>query len=207
MRATVTESQIKPVAIHKKREGRFARAKKRREKNGGANVIWKRITAAFDDELKKFGANPAMVAPLSRWVIFKHISKTQAAGGRYYASIVRRWERYCLPFRMRTARSANLEPHPGIDDELERVHAHDGIWEYEADARAAKRQYRRAMKVLDKFIDPITGRNIAKDTLDMLVLYDEEPPSNLRQDLGVVLTAMAKEFGLGDYHKAREDRP
>jgi len=207
MRATVIESPIKPIAIHKKREGGFARAKKRREKNGGANVIWKRITAAFDDELKKFGANPAMVAPLSRWVIFKHISKTQAAGGRHYASIMRRWERFSLPVHARTPRSANLEPHPGVDDELERVHAHDGIWEYEADARASKRQYRRAMKVLDKFIDPITGRNIAKDTLDMLVLSDEEPPANLRQDLGVVLTAMAKEFGLGDYHKAREDRP
>jgi hypothetical protein len=206
LRATVSEQPTKPIAVHKKRESGTSRARKRREKNGGHNVIWKRITAAFDEELRQFGANPAMVAPLSRWVIYGHITKTQAAGGRYYASIMRRWERYFLPPHSRSPRSANLAPLGGVDNELEKRISRGTLTEYELDARYAKNQYKRAMKVLDKFTDPLTGRNFAKDTLDTLCLNDEEPPATLRKDLAVVLTALAKEFGIGDYH-AKDKKP
>lgn len=189
-------SGVRGVAIKKTRESGTQRAKKRFR---GHNVIWRRITAAFDDELRQFGANPAMVAPLSRWVLFGHLTKTQGAAGRYYTAVLHRFERYCLPPQARTPRSANLEPLRAEDEELERRINMGTLTQYEADARFAKNQYRRAMKVLDHFADPITGRNYAKDTLDQVCLSEEEVASNLRKDLAVVLTALAKEFGLGEF--------
>lgn len=192
--ATVNEQPKSISAVKPKREGGHARAKKRR---GGHNVIWKRMTATFD-ELKKHGANPALVSPVTRWVVYGHLTNTQGLAGLRYASIVRSFERYCLPAASRTARSANLEPTAkGEDDEIERRISHGTLPQYESDARHAKRQYKRLSKVMAHFADPITGRNLAKDNLDTLCLAEQEPAAQLRPDIAVVLQAIAKEFGIG----------
>ena len=189
--------KIKSISAAKpKREGGHSRAKKGFR---GHNVIWRRITAAFDDDLKKFGANPAMVAPLSRWVLFNHLSRTQGGAGRRYASIVRTFERYHVEPKSRSPRSPNLQPSSsGEDQELERRINNGTMYDYEHDARDAKRQYKRVMKVLAQFADPTSGHNYAKDMLDMLCLSETEPPAQHRKDLGAVLTALAREFGIGE---------
>jgi hypothetical protein len=164
--------------------------------------MWKRITTAFDDDLKKLGANPAMVAPLSRWVLFQHLTKTQGAAGRRYADIIREFERVSMPPAARSPRSANLEPSRGGEDQEIQRHLNNGtIGEYEDNARYAKSQYKRLMKVMARYADPITGRNIAKDSLDTLCLADTEPPAEYRPHIAIVLTAIAKEFGLGEWKK------
>jgi hypothetical protein len=165
--------------------------------------MWRRITAAYDEELKKFGANPAMTAPLTRWVFFGHLTRTQGMSGRRYIHIMQEYERVTLPPMSRSPRSANLEPSKGGEDQEIQRRIFDGSMEhYLNEAKYAKSQYKRAMKVLARFADPVTGRNFAKDNLDMLCLQDQEPPANLRKDIGFVLTALAKEFGVGE--KKRE---
>jgi hypothetical protein len=193
---TLMAQGVSNISAKKTRESGTQRAKKRFR---GHNVIWRRITAAFDEELRQFGANPAMVAPLSRWVLFGHLSKSQGAAGRYYAGVVKKFDRYCVPIHARTPRSPSLEPLRAEDEELERRIRMGTLDQYEHDAKFAKSQYRRVMKILDAFADPITGRNLAKDALDQLCLSEEELPSSVRKDVGVVLTALAKEFGIGEY--------
>lgn len=194
--ASPVSEKIKSVSAARSKPGPHTRAKKSFR---GHNVIWRRITAAFDEDLKKFGANPAMVAPLSRWVLFNHLTRTQGGAGRRYTSIVRAFERYHVEPKSRSPRSPNLEPSSGGEDqELERRANNGTLYDYEHDARDAKRQYKRAMKVLDRFADPLTGRNYAKDMLDMLCLSEQEPPAQHRKDLGSVLSAIAKEFGIGE---------
>lgn len=196
--ATVSNNPIS--AVKPKRHGgqHYVRQRKR----GGVNVMWRRITAAFDDELKALGANPAMTAPLSRWVLFQHLTKTQGMAGRRYAAIVREFERATMPPQKRNGKSANLEPSSGGEDQEIMRRTYNGTMdEYLANARYAKSQYKRAMKVLATFADPVTGRNFAKDNLDLLCLEDKEPPANLRRDIGAVLTALAKEFGVGEAPK------
>lgn len=194
MHGAVMHDQVKSVsAVRPKRESGHARAKKRR---GGHNVIWKRITASWDAELKAFGANPAMVAPLSRWALYGHLTVKQAMAGRRYAYIVRRFERYCLPAASRSARSANLEPLRAEDQEIEKRINLGTLDQYESDAAEAKRHYRKAMRVLDKFADNLTGRNMAKDTLDTLCLSEEEPPAQYRRATALVLEELAKAFGI-----------
>lgn len=202
--AAVTE--LKSIsAVKPKRNG--GQHYVRKQRRGGVNVMWRRITAAFDDELKKFGANPAMTAPLTRWVLFQHLTKTQGMAGRRYASIVREFERATMPPQSRSPRSANLEPSKGGEDQEIMRRIYNGTMEeYLDNAKYAKSQYKRAMKVLGRFADPVSGRNLAKDNLDMLCLADQEPPSNLRRDIGVVLTAMAKEFGIGEQPKPKEGK-
>lgn len=199
----VTEAR-NPISAQKpKRKGGQHYVRKARR--GGHNVIWRRITAAFDDELKKFGANPAMVAPLSRWVLFEHLNRTQGAAGRYYADVMRNYSRFYMEKTARSPRSANLEPSTsGADQEIQRRILDGSIEDYEREARYAKQQYRRCMKVLGRFADPITGRNIAKDRIDTLCLADQEPPAQDRKDISIVLDALAKEFGLGDYKPQRK---
>lgn len=187
-------SEIKSISAIK--PSRPSGAQQRKKRKGGFNVRWKRITSAFDEHLRQLGADPAMVAPLSRWVVYQHIAVRQAMAGRRYASIVRKFERYCLPAAKRTARSANLEPVRAEDQEIERRINNGTLAEYEDDARDAKRAYRKVMKVLDRFADPITGRNIAKDQLDLLCLQEQEPSPDMRQPLGAVLTQIADAFGI-----------
>lgn len=176
-----------------KREGGHSRAKKRR---GPENVLWKRVTASFDDAVKRFAADPAIVAPLTRLVFFKHLTVRQGMAGRRYADVMRTYERFHVAGAQRSTRAQNLEPMRGADQEIERRIRNGTIAEYERDARHAKRDYKRMMKVLDRYADPVTGRNVAKDVLDNLCLSDAEPPAQWRSNLGVVLTAIADEFAV-----------
>jgi len=194
--AIVNDKPKSISAARPPKPGPHSRAKNNR---GGANVQWKRITAAFDDNLKKLGANPAMVAPASRWVLFGHLTRTQGMAARRYADIVRAFERYFSEAGNRSAKSANLEPvRKPMDDVVTRELLNGTIHEYEDAARKAKRQYKRLMKVLDRYADPVTGRNFAKDHLDTLCLEEVEPAAQFREDIARVLGAVAKEFGLGE---------
>src|SRR4051812_22376608 len=104
----IVNDQPKSIsAARPPKPGPHARAKNNR---GGANVQWRRITAAYDDHLKKLGANPAMVAPATRWVLFGHLTRTQGMAARRYADIIRRFERYFSEAGSRSAKSVNLEP-------------------------------------------------------------------------------------------------
>lgn len=195
--AIVNDQPPKSIsAARPKKPGPHTRAKNNR---GGANVQWKRITAAYDDHLKKLGANPAMVAPASRWVLFGHLTHTQGMAARRYADIIRRFEKFFSEGGARSAKSANLEPvRKGEEDVLRRELMNGTIADYEDDARKAKRQYKRLMKVMDRYRDPLTGRNFAKDHLDTLCLEEVEPDEQFRRNIAGVLTAIATEFGIGE---------
>jgi len=52
------------------------------------------------------------------------------------------------------------------------------------------------MKILDRFADPISGRNYAKDQLDNLCLLDQEPAAADRAALGAILSMIATEFAV-----------
>lgn len=191
-------SELKNIsAVKPKREGGHSRAKKRQT---GHKIMWRRITAAYDDELKKLGANPAMVAPVTRWVLFGHLTKTQGMAGRRYADIVRNFDRYHVNPPGREAKSVNLEPstNRASDTTIEKHLRNGTIAEYEERAAYAKRQYNRLMRLLARYADPISGRNLVKDYLDTLCLADTEPPAETREHLAAVLGAVAKEFGLGE---------
>lgn len=194
-------SDIKNVSVAKikarGKEGPAAREKRRR---GGQNVIWRRITASYDEDLKRFGANPAMVSPITRWVLFNHLTKTQGMAGRRYGDIVRGFDRFHANGPKRQAKSADLEPttNRASDTTIERHIQNGTIEDYEDKARYARRQMNRLLKVLARYTDPITGRNPAKEYLDQLCLEDKEPPSEARADIAAVLSAVAKEFGLGE---------
>lgn len=167
-------------------------------------MLWKRITASFDDAVKQFAADKRIAVPLTRLVFFEHLTPTQGMAGRRYADIVRDHAKYHMEGGSHSAKSANLEPTRGVKDQtLERHWRAGTMKEYVADARYAKRQYKRLMKVLNKFQDPITGRNYAKDKLDNLCLNDIEPESADRASIGVVLTMIAKEFGVNEKREKR----
>lgn len=170
---------------------------RRKQKTGGRNLMWKRLTASFDDAVKKFAANPAIVAPLTRLVFFEHLTKTQGMAGRRYADIMRDFAKYQMENSSHSAKSANLEPVRGVKDQELVRRVHDGTMkDYLADARYAKRQHKRLMKVLAPYADPITGRNYARDKLDRLCLQDIEPESADRAGIAAILSVIAKEFGV-----------
>lgn len=201
--AIVTET--KSISAAKPSRGSGQTRQRRAARRGAANVLWKRITASYDEDVRKFAKNPALVSPITRWVLFEHLTPTQGMAGRRYADIMRDFERFCIPIQSRSPRSANLEPQaPAADDEIQRRILNGSIDDYEDQARYAKRQHKRLMKVLDRFADPSSGRNRAKDALDNLCLADQEPPAQLRGDIAIVLTAIAKEFGLGDHRKVAQ---
>lgn len=188
---------IKSVSAVKKRPSGYQ--KRQNASRGGKNVLWKRITSTFDDDLVRFAKNPAIVAPLTRLVFFEIFTKRQGKAGRHYRSLMMKFERYHLPAMSRTPRSPNIEPvRKAEDDELERHANSSNMSEYLKDAKHAKKQYERAMKVLNRFSDNVTGRNIAKDMLDDLVMADKEPPSEMRASIGIVLNALADEFHIED---------
>lgn len=211
--AQVNDSIIKTIsAVKPPREGGHARAKKRREaeRRGGQNVRWKRVTESFasaisalkdcppdqlDELVKAVAASQKLIAPVTRLVYFGHLTTEQGIAARRYADVVRKFERYHLPPIQRTPRSASLEPMRGEDQEVERRISNGTLPQYEASAKKAMREYRKAMKVLDRFADPITGRNVAKDVLDDLCLTDKEPAAQHRRDIAVVLSGIAAAFG------------
>ena len=193
---------IKSISAQKPSRGSGQqRAKKRR---GGENVLWRRLTANFDDAVAKLGANPAIGAPLTRLVLFKHLTTTQGMAGRRYADIIGEFEHYHMANGARVTHSANLEPsRGGGDNELERHYRMNSLSEYLGKAKRARTHYERLMKVVGKFRDPVTGRNYAKDLLDDLCLCDMEPPSESRKEIAVVLSMVAKEFGINERRQKR----
>lgn len=201
--AIVTDTRS--ISAAKPSRGSGQTRQRRAARRGAANVLWKRITASYDEDVRKFAKNPALVSPITRWVLFEHLTTTQGMAGRRYADIMREFERFTIPIGSRTARSANLEPSaPAADTEIQRRVLDGSIDDYEDQAKHAKRQHKRLMKVLARFADPTTGRNGAKDALDNLCLADQEPPAQLRKDIAIVLTAIAKEFGIGERRKAAQ---
>ncbi len=199
--AITVNDPIKSIsAIKPSRGSGQSRAKKKR---GGENVLWKRVTFNFDDAIKRFAANPEIASPLTRLVFFKHLTVQQGMAGRRYRDIFAAFERYHVaPGMRRTAKSQSFEPtRAGSDQEIERRINNGTKDDYEADARHAKRQYKRLMKVMDTFKDPISGRNFAKDMVENLVLLDQEPEANFRADIGRVLSAVAKEFDVTEKPK------
>jgi len=200
--AAVTD--LKSISAAKRPNPSGRSIKQRRSKRDAANILWRRITAAYDEEVARFAKNPALVAPITRWVLFNHLTVTQGMAARRYADIMRNFKRYHTEDRPTSPRSANLEPTRGVEDqELQRRILSGTIEDYEDEARYTKRQYKRVMKVLARFADPISGRNFAKDSLDMLCVEDREPPAEHRKDIGAVLTAIAKEFGIGEKREKR----
>lgn len=199
MRGEILVNQpTKSVSAVRKQASGSKRMKNSRRRDQ-ANILWKRVTASYDEDVRNFAKNPALVAPVTRWVMFGHLTPTQGMVGRRYADIMRDFRRYFLDGQSLSPRSANLEPVRGVEDqEIERRILNDTIADYEADARHAKRQYNRLQKVLDRFKDHVTGRNFAKDALDMLCCQDLEPLAQHRPDIAIVLTAVGKEFGIGE---------
>jgi hypothetical protein len=196
LQGAIVNDQPKSIsAARPKKPGPHARAKER--SRDGHVLRWKRINEAFYDNLEKLGANPAMVAPTSRWVLAGHLTKMQGLAAFRYADIVRKFEKFFSEGGSRSPRSADLEPvRKGSEDVIRKHIVRGTLDDYEADARKAKSQYRRLMKVLDRYRDPVTGRNFAKDHLDTLCLEEREPDAQFRKDIAGVLGAVAKEFGL-----------
>lgn len=195
--ATALNDQLKIKSISAVKPSRGSGQTRAKNRRGGENVLWKRVTANFDDAVKQFAANPAIGVPLTRLVFFKHLTVSQGMAGRRYADVVRKFERFHMAAGSRTARSANLQPSSkGEDQEIERHIQNGTMREYRDDARYAKRQYKKLMKVLDRFADPITGRNYAKDQLDNLCLLDQEPAAADRAALGAILSMIASEFAV-----------
>jgi hypothetical protein len=211
--AQVNETIIKSIsAVKPSRGSGQTRAKKRREdeRRGGMHLRYKVMVQTFDGAIKALKDCPpdqfdALVKsisevkrlqePVTRLVFVGHLTAEQGIAARRYADVVRKFERYFLPPIQRSARSAALEPMHGEDDEIERRIAEGTLPQYEANARKAKRDYQRVIKVLARFADPLTGRNVAKDVLDDLCLNDREPAQQHRRDIAVVLSGIAAAFG------------
>ena len=208
--ATNVNQPIKNISAAKPSRGSGqTRAKNKR---GGENVRWKRLTQSYDEALKELGrippdkidqavalmaGNQRLVAPLTRLVFFKHLTVTQAMAGRRYGHIVERFERYHVANATRSARAQNIErERAGADDEIQRHLNRGSINEYEREAKKAKKEYEKAQKVLGRFLHPDTGRNEAKNVLDDLCLSDIEPPAQYRQNIAAVLQALAQAFGI-----------
>lgn len=185
--AITVNQQIKSVSAQKK----YPRAKKPR---GGETVLWQRIKSLDASMLDAAKISRETVSVIGRLLLFKHITPLQAEAGRRYAYIMARFEKYSTEGR-RTARSPSFERAYGSDQELERLaNEPDGISEYEKRARKARREYVRLTKVLARFADKATGRNLAKDVLDDMCCSDIEPATQYRANVGVVLSAVAEEF-------------
>jgi hypothetical protein len=184
----------------------------RAKKKINHNIRWKRFTASIDEAMREakklppdkideavklMAANSRLTAPISRLAYFGHLTVTQAMAGRRYAAIVRKFERYHVTAAQRSARAQNYEPvRPGDDQEIQR-HLNNGtIDDYERDAKKAKREYEKAVKVLGRYADSYTGRNEAKNVVDELCLSDQEPPAQYRQNVAAVLQALADAFGI-----------
>lgn len=199
----VAVTETKSISAAKPSRGSGQTRQRRRGKRENANILWRRVTASYDEEVRNFAKNPALVSPITRWVLFQHLSPTQGMAARRYADIIREFRRFHTEDQSTSPRSANMEPVRGIkDQELERRALDGSMADYEDKAKYARKQYKRLMKVLARFADNVTGRNFAKEALDMLCVHDMEPPKQQRGDIGGVLTAIAKEFGVGEKRSA-----
>lgn len=193
----VPVTDIKSVSAAKPSRGSGQTRQRRQSKRAAANILWRRVTASYDEEVAKFAKNPALTSPITRWVLFNHLSPTQGMAGRRYADIVGQFRRFHTEDKSPNPRSANLEPSRGGEDqEIERRIRSASFGDYLDEAKSARKQYKRLMRVLSPYADPLTGRNYVKDALDDLCIADKEPPADFRPGIAAVLTAVAKEFGL-----------
>ncbi len=208
--ALKVNSPIKSIsAVKPSRGSGQTRAKNKR---GGENVRWKRLTHSFDEALRELAkvppdkidaavalmaGNQRLAAPITRLVFFKHLTTAQGMAARRYASIVRNFERYHIANATRSARAQDIDkPRAGEDQEIQRHLNRGTIDDYEREAKKARKEYDRAQKVLDRYRHSITGRNEAKNVLDDLCLSDIEPASQYRANIAAVLQALASEFGV-----------
>lgn len=201
---------IKGISAVKARRlnGREIAAKRR----GGHDVLWKRLTSTIDEamaEAKKLpphqidkaiaimAAGAKLTSPISRAVFMGHLTVTQGMAARRYADIVRKFERYHIDRASRSPRAQDVDRgRGGADDEIERHMQAGTINDYEREAQKARKQYERAMKVLDRYCIPDTGRNEAKNVLDDFCLSDVTPPQQYQQNVAAVLQALALAFGI-----------
>lgn len=167
--------------------------RKRQEKQrGGENVIWKRLTWSFDAALRKHGADPSMCGPVTRWVLFGHLTVTEGMAGRWYGDVMRKFDRYHVDTASRTARAQRYErASPGEDQEIARREADGSIDNYERQAKKARRNYDRLQVFLRRFPG-------AKEALDSLCVLDIEPPAGQRESIAAILSLLAKEFGIAN---------
>lgn len=200
---------IKNISASKRRPSGQTRAKNKR---GGENVRWKRLTATFDQAMRELvrvppekidaavalmAANQRIAQPITRLVFFKHLTVTQGMAARRYAGIVRNFERYHMAISTRSARAQDIDrPRAGEDQEIQRHINRGTIADYEAEAKRAKKEYERSQKVLSRYVDADTGRNAAKNVIDDLCLSDIEPQSQYRENVAAILQALADEFGI-----------
>lgn len=157
----------------------------------GANVHWKRIINGGDDLQKALKASPELQSVITRHVLYGHMTPLEGQAAKRLAYIVARFERHFVE-QSRTARSPSYErAFRGEDQELERLALEPfGIADYEAEAKKAKRQYNRLQAVLLPY-----GAQ-AKAIIDDMCCADVEPPAQFRDNISVVLRAVAKEFGV-----------
>src|SRR4051812_28042387 len=131
--ALQVNEQSKSISAVKTRPSGYQQRRKKALR--GRNVMWKRLTASFDDAVKQFAANPAIVAPLTRLVFFEHLTVTQGMAGRRYADIMRGFAKYHMESSGHSAKSANLEPVRGVkDQELARRAVNGTMEDYLAEA-------------------------------------------------------------------------
>lgn len=181
--AITVNDQIKSVSAVKK----YPRAKKKR---GGETVQWQRIKSLDAAALDAHKISREVVSAIGRLMIHKHLTPLQAEAARRVAYIMARFEKYSVEGR-RTARSPSFERAYGSDQELERLNNElDGIATYERRAKEAKKDYRRLIKVLAPY------GSQAKAILDDLCCSDIEPAAQYRENVALVLSAVAKEFGV-----------
>lgn len=192
--ATVVNEQIKSVSAVK----RYPRAQtKRNHAKARGRQIWKMIQNKGDDLVKLGLLAKESQSALNRLRLETHITELEFQGGRRYAMIVARFEKFCTTTR-RNVKSPSYERSFGSDQELQR-HAQNGTMaEYEDAARHAKKEYEKLMKVLGPY-----GAQ-AKSLLDDLCCSDVEPPASYRENLAVVLRMVAKGFGVTE--QARSNR-
>jgi hypothetical protein len=209
--AVKLSTPIKSVSAVKPRRmnGRDYAAKNKR---GGHEVLWKRLTSTLDaamaeakklppDKIDKaveiIASCSKLTSPVSQAVFMGHLTVTQGMAARRYAQIVGAFERYHVLNATRSARAQDIDKARGGEDhEIERHLNRGTINDYEREAKKAKREYERAHKILDRFRHVDTGRNEAKNILDDFCLSDIWPPQQYQQNVAAVLQAIANEFGI-----------
>ena len=185
---------VKSVSAVKK----YGRSKTPKQRN--ARVAWKRIKDNIDDLVAKTGANPELGSVISRWVLFGHITRSEAYAARLYGEIIGTYDRLYADTGKRTAKSPSYQRGTaGATDILERHRVNGTIADYEREVRKAKKNHDRVMKILARF-------PLAKDKLDDVCLNDVEITSELRPHLKLVLRLLGQEFGVIPPDRKPEDK-
>lgn len=185
---------VKSISAVKK----YARSKTPKQRN--ARVAWKRIKENIDDLVAKTGANPELGSVISRWVLFGHITRSEAYAARLYGEIVGTYDRLYADTGKRSAKSPSYQRGTaGAIDILERHRVNGTIADFEREVKKARKNHARVMKILARF-------PLAKDKLDDVCLNDVEIASELRPHLKVVLRLLGQEFGVIPPDRKPEDK-